>query len=161
MYEQEGCHGFFDLTSCNEGHPANASGQDVVAALLQSVKEEPGRSPSLPTVEDDEDGHHTKFDGHSPGDVTKKVRDSESSSSSSDDEESMPPPSTSKLSARELRSSNRGPMSEVHRGNGPDSVAKDARRGSGEQPSVRRRDDIKLGIVWLDDECLRLFHGWW
>jgi len=54
MQDKEKVTGFFDFTSINKGRSANASGTAAVAAILQQVKEERDRSPSLPSFEDDE-----------------------------------------------------------------------------------------------------------
>ena len=47
MQDKENVTGFFDFTSNNKGRSANASGTAAVAALLQQVKEERDRSPSI------------------------------------------------------------------------------------------------------------------
>ena len=64
--------GFFGLTSNNKGRSANASGTAAVAALLQQVKEERDRSPSLPSFEDDEESNRTKFDSPLPDEVNQR-----------------------------------------------------------------------------------------
>ena len=158
----------FDLTSDNEDSPANAScPAAAVAALLQPVKEERGRSPPLPSFEDDEESNRTKFESPLPDEVEEEAGDSDSSSkrsrssssdssassSSSDDEESIPPLSKRKKSAGERRSSNRRSVSEVDRGNSPDPAAEEFRRGRGGVSSVRPRDTINFGVFFLEDEC--------
>ena len=72
MQDKEKVTGFFDFTSNNKGRSANASGTAAVAALLQPVKEERDRSPSLTSFEDDEESNRTKFDSPLPDEVNQR-----------------------------------------------------------------------------------------